>query len=771
MMNGLIQQIKRHENIEEIYMYVKQRLFSEGPISVSVLEILSYMVLYTPDYFDGVKDEVLEMMGVFYKKPKPTTLQSVLFDMYGGYIKEQYGAEYTPVQANIIKGIKENKNFSFSAPTSTGKSFVFRNLIEASNKDVVIIVPSRALINEYYDRICDLIKDKTTNILTFVDIINTKHAKRSVFILTPERAKELFKFKEQLDIEFILFDEAQLGNEESVRGLYFDSIVRRVQKSFSNVKCVFAHPFVSNPDAQLLKNNFDINESIAFQFRQKNVGQIFYAQDGNVFYHFGIEKNLMGNQKVMCGHDPIMRALQNAGSVLIYVTKASIYDKSVFERFSKYITTCAPLTDIRALEMIAQLKRYIGASESGRGFYNSNMLENLKKGIVIHHGSLPLQARLILEHFTQQGFCRICFATSTLEQGINMPFDVVYLDTFQASKPLSLKNLIGRAGRSTNNNKFDYGCVVVKQANMSAFRSLMLQDEELSNVSRLDIQEDELGEEYKEFKEAINNDEYSDDYNLTNVEVERLRSTSIESLVKKLLDTMFRGNLLIPLSDVNNDQKFRLALYDNFILLYRYYLNGRQLSDGEESVLNTAIKILLWKVHCKTFKDICWYRYGFVARVPERRALYKQGRSQQADQLPAKFIRGYDDLPNVDLHNFSIYPEGTKATKVDYDRIVFDTYDYLDKLIGFKLSDIFYAIFYQHYEKVNDLRALKLAKYFKYGTDNEDEIWMLRYGFSFEDIEWVKDCIVSIGQKEIMFNDMINILSEHQYKIIERFVP
>ncbi len=60
-------------------------------------------------------------------------------------------------------------------------------------------------------------------------------------------------------------------------------------------------------------------------------------------------------------------------------------------------------------------------------FYNSEMLEKLSLGIVTHHGSMPLAARLILEHFTQSGFCRICFATSTLEQGINMPFDVVYL--------------------------------------------------------------------------------------------------------------------------------------------------------------------------------------------------------------------------------------------------------------------------------------------------------------------------------------------------------
>lgn len=130
------------------------------------------------------------------------------------------------------------------------------------------------------------------------------------------------------------------------------------------------------------------------------------------------------------------------------------------------------------------------------------MLDYMKKGIVVHHGSLPLQARLILEHFTQQGFCRICFATSTLEQGINMPFDVVYLNTFRESNTLSMKNLIGRAGRSTPFNKFDYGSIVVKLENMSAFRSVMAQDEQLKTISLLDTADDEDAE-YNDFKEAI----------------------------------------------------------------------------------------------------------------------------------------------------------------------------------------------------------------------------------------------------------------------------
>ncbi len=779
-MKNVIKRIINRENLDEIYGYAKETLFKDGPISNTTLEILSYLNLFTPDYFASVADELLSLMGVYYKRPQSKSLTSKLFELYGEYIRQTYNQDYTPVQANIISQIKNNHNFSFSAPTSTGKSYVFRHLIKQSQRDVAIIVPSRALINEYYDRICKLISDKNVNILTFVDIINTKHSTRNVFILTPERAKELFKYKNYLDMELLLFDEAQLSDEDSTRGLFFDSIVRRVQGAFPNAKCVFAHPFINNPEAQLQKNKFDIDESIAVKYEQRNVGQIFFAHDKESYYYFGLDTEIMGKRKIKSDFDPLMRAIRTGGSVLIYTTKASIYNKSIFERFKLYIDQCQVITDVNALKLINQFKKCIGANDKGEGYYFSNMLENMRKGIVVHHGSLPLQARLILEHFTQQGFCKICFATSTLEQGINMPFDVVYLNTFQASKTLSMKNLIGRAGRSTLTDKFDYGSVVIKLENMSAFRSVMAHNESLSAISLLDTLDDE-NTEINEFKVAINTGNFSDEYNLTNTEVERLSDDSINALVRNTLDSLFYGDRILPLSQINEDLEYKLKLYEHFKNLYIFYLNGRNLSDGEESVLNTAIKILLWKIHCKTFKSICWYRYAYAARIPERRALAKKYKAsvsknerdrikELATSLQAKFIRGFDDIPNRDLPNYSIYPPGTKAADVDYDRIVFDTYDYLDKLIGFKLSDIYYAIFNQYYQQHDDFRALKLAKYFKYGTDDTNEIWMLRYGMSFDDIEIVKPYLISINQEELILSPKIEELSLDQLRAIERYI-
>lgn len=765
-----IVEIRDGTNLDAHLAYARQRLFKEGSVDSSVLEIFSYLKLFQPAYFKEHESDIIGMMGLYFKSPNPGTFLSLIFADYGKYIKEEFGEEYTPVQADILKKIRQMKTFSFSAPTSTGKSFVFRNLIKTADYDVAVIVPSRALINEYFDRVHEIVEDKTVNILTFVDIINTKHAKRNIFILTPERARELFKLKDKLNIGLVLFDEAQLSDEDSVRGLYFDSIVRRVQKSFPNAKCVFAHPFVANPEAQLKKNNVDISDNAtAVQYEQKNVGQIFYSHDQSTgqFYHFGIDKIVMGERRIPAAFDPIEKAINDGGSVLIYVSKKHIYNDKIYADFKKYIQLCQQITDPDALELVEKLREYVGASNGKDTNYFSRTLEHLKRGIVVHHGSIPLRARLILEHFTQKGFCKICFATSTLEQGINMPFDVVYLNRFEKSKPLSVKNLIGRAGRSTEMDVFDIGAAIVKKYNQSPFRSVVSRPERISEQSHLDKDDEKLDEKYEEFKEAIKNDQFNDEYNLTNNDVQKLATEEITSIIPTLLDMMFdEGQLVYPQWD-NEEQNDRKEMYQDFYSLYQIYL-GRELVSAEKSILNQAIKIMLWRVYKKTFSLICQYRYDYASKKKERTQLEKLGKTDEITKLEAQFLREYNDIPDKSLNNYSLFG-ATPAIQVDYDRIIYDTYDYMDKLIGFKLTDIFYAIFHQYYQTSKDLRALRLAKYIRYGSDEESEIWMLRYGFTFEDIEWAAPCIESIDEQEIIFNEKIADLEESQQSALQRY--
>jgi hypothetical protein len=485
----------------------------------------------------------------------------------------------------------------------------------------------------------------------------------------------------------------------------------------------------------------------------------------------------MGKHKQICYFDPLEQTIKAEGSILVYTKKASIYNKKVFRDFKKYIDMCPNIMNSKAKEYIKQLKKYIGANEKADADRYSQMIDMLKHGIVIHHGSLPLQARLLLEKFTQDGYCRICFATSTLEQGINMPFDIVYLNTFEASKPLALKNLIGRAGRSTMDKKFDYGSIVIKKSNMSQFRNIMNEDEVLETTSML---EQDVDSDLQEFKNAILDGTLSDEYNITEQQLKKLKSNETDAIILRILDAMFVGNKLIELSIINNDLQCKLDLYAQFRRLYEQYL-GRKLVEGEVNVLNTAIKILLWKIHCKTFKDICFYRYSYASKKQEREQLHKQIEEsskfeailarRKLESLEAAFVTGYADFPDKNLQVFSMFGnKETKAKDVDYDRIVFDTYDYLDKIIGFKLNDVFVAAFTEYFKRTKDGRAEKLAQFIKYGTEDEKEIWMLRYGFTFEDIEWLEPYVEDINQDEIVFKRNINELSDDKMKVIERFV-
>jgi len=58
------------------------------------------------------------------------------------------------------------------------------------------------------------------------------------------------------------------------------------------------------------------------------------------------------------------------------------------------------------------------------------------------------------------------------------------------------------------------------------------------------------------------------------------------------------------------------------------------------------------------------------------------------------------------------------------------------------------------------------------GSVDSIEIWLLRYGFTFEDIEWVKPYILEIDENEIKFKDSISDVFEDslKFKSIERYL-
>ena len=762
-----IEELKNRNFAEDMLGRTLSKIYKIGPVKSTDYEILSYISIFHPDLIEQHIDDINLYLGLFYKEIiTPKSLQGCIQKMFLECIAEHFGKAYTPVQTSILNNSEEKRIFSFSAPTSTGKSHVLFSIIENSDRDVVVVVPSRALINEYYLRLCEEIHDKSINILTFVDKINTAKCRRSIFVLTPERCKDLFRLKDQFSIDVILFDEAQLTDEKGKRGLYFDAIIRRCNRELPDSKIIFAHPFVTNPEAQISKNLLPTEQSISKVYDQRNVGQIFVCEkpDGS-FSYFGSDTNVFSVKQVACNYDPIESCIKDNGSVLFYVSKNSIITNAYLNAFSKYIMLCSEIEDPELIEIIEELSDFTGGGTVAYMNYYSQMLALLKRGIVIHHGSLPLRARMLVEKFTRKHFCRICFATSTLEQGINMPFDIVYIDRLESQKYLAVKNLIGRAGRSSKDRKIDYGTVIIASTKVAKLRKLLTQTITLNMQSQFDDNE-RLDDDYNDFKDAILHETFSDQFNLTQNQIIKLSDNALNEILRCILDKFF--NHIDEKGNINLSKEDRKIVVNSFHQFYSNYL-GRELQLGEKAILTTAFYIMIWRIQGRTFSTICHSRYAFLSRESERSKLDRLG--QSTDQILARFTQKYAELPNNNLCSpISLFPRGLKAKDVDYDIITYDTYDYLDKLIGLYLSDIFYAAFIKYNERYPDDRAIKMANLIKYGTYNTKYIWMLRYGMSFEDIELLKDYIESIDERGIVVTQEFANLPQKVKGCIDRFI-
>ncbi len=771
-MNNLIERIRRRDNLDEVYAYVRRHLFAKGPTDINDLEVLSYLCEYDRERFDRQMDYILHGMALFYKLQggvAPMTVEDMVIGEMKEAIEEAYRQPLTPVQADIVSAVLQNDCYSFSAPTSTGKSYVLMDLIKRNPTDVVVVVPSRALINEYYVKLNEAIQDKSVNILTFIDRINTAHSRKNIFIVTPERCRELFSHKDEFRIGLFLFDEAQLSDESSIRGLLFDSIVRRCHKHYPMAKLIFAHPFVVNPEAQIDKNHLDDGMELSYYaYRQRNVGQMFLCMDKeDRYYHCGLNKSVMGYRKIRCDFDPIERILtQDKGSVMFYVSKSSILTGTCLESFGKYVSMCRPIANAEVDEIIGKLEEYTGGNTRERRFYYSEFIDLLKRGIVLHHGSLPMKSRLLIEEYIKKGFCRICFATSTLEQGVNMPFEAVYIEKFSKKDYLALKNVIGRAGRSSTERKFDYGYVIVKSySNMADLRKILDSGDELRNKSSLD-EVDELDADYRDFKDAVNNGTINDHYNLTPNELNRITSEEVHHALDEIKGFLIYHGRLANVALIRNRGFAYHAIVDDFIKIYENYLQ-RKLAEAESHVLREAIDIMLFKIFGNTFKKICWMRYNRASRLIDRRRFAEKGMPYE---MPARFTVAYKEIPNRYMRNYPLFPMGTKAEDVSYDMIIYDTYDYLDKLVNFRLADIFYAAAMEYYAQCQDDDIKKIALLVRFGTFNERYIWMLRYGLSYEDIEALDNCIDSIDETGIIFNKGINEIDAETRYIIERYI-
>lgn len=146
--------------------------------------------------------------------------------------------------------------------------------------------------------------------------------------------------------------------------------------------------------------------------------------------------------------------LADEGAVLLFATAATW-------RWEDGAHTCEPIKRARAIaESMTALPAWVDRDANARlvdalrKLYGTDheMVANAKRGVGAHWGALPLRARRVIEHAVLERGLAVLVATSTLAEGVNLPFRrlIVPKCTFRTNEPFDVGfflNLKGRAGR------------------------------------------------------------------------------------------------------------------------------------------------------------------------------------------------------------------------------------------------------------------------------------------------------------------------------------
>lgn len=383
--------------------------------------------------------------------------------------------QFFDTQRMAFNGIENNQFYSFSAPTSMGKTFVITNFIRnriksGSKENFVIIVPTRALLSEIANKIieefADILGKGKHKVITA--IASLQNYKNFVAVLTPERLYYALLKQPAITFDYIFIDEAHKISDSDKRSIIYYKILDML-KIRNNIHVYFSSPVIPNPDVYLeLTNYYSLSNNNAkgetFEFSpviQNKICIDFLKREISI-------ANNLSKEFVHCENLPLdigdkMTALLSIGKNkrnLIYVSSARKAVNYAIQLSNKDLVNDND-EGKEELERVAKLIE----QKISKEYFLANLIRNR---VAYHIGALPAEIRSSIENLIRKGLVRYCFCTSTLLEGVNVPVDNLFVfDNKKASEKMSevdAFNLMGRAGRVTLN---EYGNVFVFVENVS----------------------------------------------------------------------------------------------------------------------------------------------------------------------------------------------------------------------------------------------------------------------------------------------------------------
>lgn len=687
-------------------------------------------------------------------------------------------------QKNIYDQMDKDA-FSYSAPTSMGKSFIMEVFIKdqiqhGAKLNFARIVPTKALINEVREDtvkgLDKLLEEMNYSVVTAASDYSLDENHNFILVMTPERLLYLLISKPNFRIDYIFIDEAHKMTGRNSRGPFYYKIVDMLAQQTPMPHFIFASPNIPNPEVYLqlvaeaqkgaedaISSSFAPVTQFKFLISHENKSiRIFndHTQDTIFVCKYGnATMSVVDVMNIMTAFDHNKPLKERKRNIAYFSGKNGAIDSA--RAFAKG----KPDIDDEDLK---QLANDIKAQVHG-DYYLTRLI---KKGIAYHIGYLPASIRQRIEKLFKAGKITAMFCTSTLIEGVNLPADNLFITNYRSGRPqmtnVEFRNLIGRVGRIKFNlygNVFfiSDGNQVIEKEYVRLLRE-PIPDQKLSVVQELKPKlkkhvvdtllsgsskiepydtksQKQPEEEYvmmRKFGLILLKDIVDDRNSLIRREFAEYMPRDGEQIIRK----KFEEQKQFIDSDINisADQTQRLAAAIR---------NGTHYPKSQDGRFSHSVVLEFLEELSRIFN---WDKYEFGTLGKRNKAgehaklswyaviLSQWMEGHGLSYIMHKSIEYMNDHPEKFwLNNYtpSYFDDGP-----EHRNIVFaDTLEVIENVILFSISNYFlrFSNMYISIHGEHSLDDNNWYEFVEYGTTNEITVFLQRNGFSRETANYIKD--------------------------------
>lgn len=752
----------------------------------------------------------------------PSILQQISdrFNMDYLSISSNDGAHFFPAQKEIFDGLSK-QYLSYSTPPSMGKSFIIRefikkNITEGVQKNFVILLPTRALINETVSELIEslttLLTERDYRIITSTGSIALEKKHNYIFVLTPERMLSILIAHPNIPVDYVFVDEAHKISSEDKRSAFYFKVIGKIEEQNKNAHFIFASPNIPNPNIYLsvLLDEIDHKQTddSAIACKYSPVTQLKYVIDlyeRNIRIYDSYSKKFINFAYIKWQYNlsDVISEIGNSSHNIVYCNSKNDCVQFAID----YAKTKKGTGDSDLRDFAKSIR-----NDVHKDYYLANLVE---KGVAYHIGYLPANIRLQLENFYRKGLIKTIFCTSTLLEGVNLPAENLFITSHKKGlkkfSEVDFKNLIGRVGRVKYNL---YGNVFIvrlqkddRDGDLQKIESLLKNDvpaqklsieKELKKTQKEHIIATLLSGNIEIVKKPVDQSKnnydlmrkimlilVSDIVNEKNSRVKRefkpFLTPETEAKIRKLFSVPFKK----PEDDINvsTDQIQNIKMLIQNGLTYPEITDPQKGPDYNETLdfLCKLADALKWRVYESDtlgftkgadYPKLKWYAVLLIQWMQGYGLSYILNQS-------IKYFKKYKREVRV-LNRQEIFDDLLKHKNI----VIADTLEAIEEVLLFRLSNYFLK-FSQEYkiQHPNEPFFNNWYEFIEYGTTNRLRIILQRSGFHRESTEYIRKNIAKFvvgtpDEPKLLKNELLNCsnelvqhdVNEIQYNVPELFI-